>query len=136
MSTESHEIKNKWMDKQVEYNVQNHLRSYKAAFAGFKIGFKYELNFIIELFVMLNVILAGIFLGISKLEWIILILCFGITLSAELMNTSIEALVELKQFNVVVKKVKDLASAAVLIIAIMDIAIGLMIFLPYIRAIF
>ncbi|MBU0976599.1 MAG: diacylglycerol kinase family protein [Patescibacteria group bacterium] len=132
---DSHEIKSKWIDKKVEYNVSNHLRSYKAAISGLKIGFKYELNFIIELFLMLNVVIAGIFLGISKLEWIVLIFCFGITLSAELMNTSIEAMVELKQFNVVVKKVKDLASAAVLIIAIMDIAIGLMIFLPYIKAV-
>ncbi|MDD3647335.1 MAG: diacylglycerol kinase family protein [Candidatus Dojkabacteria bacterium] len=132
---DSHEVKSKWIHRKVDYNVNNHLRSYKAAISGLKIGFKYELNFIIELVLMLNVVLAGIFLGISKLEWIILIFCFGITLSAELMNTSIEALVELKQFNVIVKKVKDLASAAVLIIALMDIIVGLLIFVPYIRVI-
>ncbi len=114
-------------------NLTKHLRSYRAAFSGFKIGTLTELNFQIEVVLGILVIIAGIIFPITKEEWIIIILCIGITLSAELMNTSIEVLGELKRFNKVIKKIKDLAAAAVLTVAIMDIILGIMIFLPYIK---
>ncbi|MFC1780418.1 diacylglycerol kinase family protein, partial [Patescibacteria group bacterium] len=101
--------------------TRKHLRSYKAAFSGLNIALNYELNFQIELIVMVLIIAAGVVFQITKLEWIILTFCIGITLSAELMNTSIEVLGELKRFHAVIKKIKDLAAAAVLAVAVMDI---------------
>lgn len=123
--------KEEWINRKVSYNLKTHVRSYKAALYGFVIAVKYELNFIIELGIAFAAVVLGLFFGISKIEWILVIFLIGITLSAELMNTSIEALVELKRFSPIVKKVKDLAAAAVLIVAVMDVVIGLLIFIPY-----
>ena len=112
--------------------IKKHIRSYKAAFSGLAIAFKTELNFQIELLIMIIVLFAAFVFPITKSEWIIIIFCIGITLSTELMNTSIEVLGELKRFRFVIKKIKDLAAAAVLVVAIMDVILGLIIFLPYI----
>ncbi|MBN2015646.1 diacylglycerol kinase family protein [Candidatus Dojkabacteria bacterium] len=119
--------------KIISSKTKKHLRSYRAAFSGLSIAFNHELNFQIELIAMAGVIIAGIIFPITKLEWIIIIFCIGITLSAELMNTSIEVLGELKRFHSVIKKIKDLAAAAVLAVAIMDVILAVMIFWPYIR---
>lgn len=112
--------------------TKKHLRSYKAAFSGLKIALNHELNFQIELMFMVGILIAGFIFQITKLEWIIIIFCIGITLSAELMNTSIEVLGELKRFHIVIKKIKDLAAAAVLVVAVMDVVLGVIIFAPYI----
>lgn len=117
----------------VEKTVKKHLRSYGAAWDGFKLAFLHELNFQIELVASVVVIFAGQYFQITKLEWIIMIFCIGLTLSAELMNTSIETLAELKRFHKVIKKILDLAAAAVLAIAIMDVILALVIFWPYVR---
>lgn len=123
--------KESWINKKVKYNFRYHLRSYKAAILGVIIALKCELNFIIELSFAVLVLIAAIIFGVTKVEWMILTICIFITLSSELMNTSIESLIELKQFNPVVKKVKDLAAGAVFIVAVMDVIIGVLIFGPY-----
>jgi diacylglycerol kinase len=110
---------------------KKHIRSYKAAFTGIKIAFNHELNFQIELIVMLLIIGLSFYFKITQLEWIIVIFCIGITLSAELMNTSIETLSELKRFHEVIRKIKDLAAAAVFAVAVMDLILGIIIFFPY-----
>ena len=112
--------------------TKKHLRSYKAAFSGLKIALNQELNFQIELIFTVGILIASFIFQITRLEWIIIIFCIGITLSAELMNTSIEVLGELKRFHVVIKKIKDLAAAAVLVAAVMDVILGVIIFTPYI----
>lgn len=116
----------------VKSQAKKHLRSYIAAFNGIKIAFHHELNFQIELIFMFCVVVAGWYFQITPEEWIIIIFCIGITLSAELMNTSIETLSELKKFYEVIKKIKDLAAAAVLAVAVMDLILGVIIFLPYV----
>lgn len=110
---------------------KKHIRSYKAAFTGINIAFNHELNFQIELIVMLLIIGLSFYFKITQLEWIIVIFCIGITLSAELMNTSIETLSELKRFHEVIRKIKDLAAAAVFAVAVMDLILGIIIFFPY-----
>jgi len=112
--------------------VKKHIRSYKAAFSGLNIAFNHELNFQIELILTLLALALSFFFQITKLEWVIVIFCIGITLSAELMNTSIETLSELKRFHEVIRKIKDLAAAAVLAVAVMDVMLGIIIFTPYI----
>ena len=41
------------------------------------------------------VIAAGFFFGITRTEWIVIILCIGVVIAAELFNTAIEKLVDL-----------------------------------------
>lgn len=78
------------------------------------------------------VIAVGFFFGISKLEWLIIILVIGMVISAEIFNTSIEILTDLvsPEENKKAGRVKDLAAGAVLVSAIAAVVLGLLIFLP------
>ena len=79
------------------------------------------------------VIIAGIVLGITRTEWIMVGMCIGTVIAAELFNTAIEKLVDLvsPERHPVAGRVKDIAAGAVLICAVAAAIIGLIIFIPY-----
>lgn len=81
---------------------------------------------------MLLVIIAGFVLKITPGEWMICILLFGLVISSELINTAIETAVDLAmpEKNPKAKLAKDVAAAAVLIMAITAIIIGFILFIP------
>lgn len=79
------------------------------------------------------VTIAGFHFNINRMEWIAVLLCFGLVLAAEAFNTAIERLVNLvsPKRNPIAGDVKDIAAGAVLICAIVAAIIGLLIFMPY-----
>ena len=87
----------------------------------------------IHIIMMFLVIICGIVFQITTPHWIVCILLFAIILSLELVNTAIEALVDLciQDIHPLAKKAKDAAAGAVLISAICAAIIGLIIFIPY-----
>lgn len=113
-------------------------RNVKHAFAGIGYNIRRERSFIIQLFFGLSVILAGILFHILKSEWIIIILTVALVLSLEALNTAIEKVCDrfLSENDTLVKNIKDSAAAAVLIISIASVIIGLLIFLPYVLRLF
>ena len=114
------------------------LKSFKYAFDGIYTGIKEEQNMKIHITIMILVIIFGIMLKISKEEWIICIILFGLVISMELINTAIENTVDLitKEKNEQAKIAKDVAAGAVLVSAIASAIIGLIIFVPKILLIF
>lgn len=108
------------------------LKSFKYAFDGIYTGIKEEQNMKIHITIMILVIIFGIMLKISKMEWIICIILFGLVISMELINTAIENTVDLitKEKNEQAKIAKDVAAGAVLVSAIASAIIGLIIFVP------
>ena len=114
------------------------LKSFKYAFDGIYTGIKEEQNMKIHITIMILVIIFGIMLKISKMEWIICIILFGLVISMELINTAIENTVDLvtKEKNEQAKIAKDVAAGAVLVSAIASAIIGLIIFVPKILLIF
>ncbi len=114
------------------------LKSFKYAFDGIFTGIKEEQNMKIHITIMILVIIFGIMLKISKMEWIICIILFGLVISMELINTAIENTVDLvtKEKNEQAKIAKDVAAGAVLVSAIASAIIGLIIFVPKILLIF
>lgn len=107
-------------------------RSFKFATNGLKEVFKSELNFKVHLFSAVAVVVAGWHFEVSRSEWLAVILCIGLVLAAELINTAIEVLVDLvaPEFNRKAGLVKDIAASAVLVAALMSLAVGLIIFVP------
>lgn len=107
-------------------------KSFGFAVKGIKQSFITELNFKIHLLIAAFVVVAGWGFDISTLEWLALVICIGSVLTAELMNTAIEALVNLvsPEFNPKAGLVKDIAAAAVLVVAVMSLVVGLIIFVP------
>lgn len=83
-------------------------------------------------FLMLCVVAAGFVFRISVSEWCICLILFGMILSLELVNTAMEAVVDLvtEERRPLAKLAKDTAAGAVLIAAIMAAGVGLLIFVP------
>ncbi|MCB2221966.1 MAG: diacylglycerol kinase family protein [Bacteroidetes bacterium] len=108
------------------------LDSFGHAFHGILFAVKTQINLKIHLLIAIVVIAVGFFFGISKLEWLIIILVIGMVISAEIFNTSIEILTDLvsPEENKKAGRVKDLAAGAVLVSAIAAVVLGLLIFLP------
>lgn len=114
------------------------MNSFRYAFNGLKILLKNEHNARIHLFIGIAIVLLGIFLKVSSIEWMIFVFLIGIVFMAEIFNTIIEYLIDYisPTYRNQIKKIKDLGAAAVFVIAISAIILGLIIFLPKIWALF
>ena len=107
-------------------------KSFSYAFKGIDDVVSNEPNMKIHVCVAILVVIMAFLLKISMIEWIILVLFIGLVLAAEVINTTIENLVDMytKDYNERAKVVKDTAAGTVLILAITSAIIGLMIFIP------
>ena len=76
---------------------------------------------------------VGTFVGLTPMEWCICLLLFGMVISLELVNTAVEAVVDLvtEERKPLAKIAKDTAAGAVLFTAIMAVIIGCIIFIPH-----
>ena len=106
--------------------------SLKYAGDGLKYAYKNEQSMTIHIIITLIVIIFGIILNISSYEWIIVVLCIGIMMCFELVNTSIEAAVDLttNEYNEKAKVAKDVAASVSVMFSITSIIVGLIIFVP------
>ena len=86
----------------------------------------------IHIVITILVIVCGILFSISSTEWMFCLLCVGMVVGAEMMNTAIENVVDLAspEQHPLAGKAKDIAAGAVLICAIISVLIGLLIFVP------
>lgn len=107
-------------------------KSFGYAFEGIFAGIRGERNMKIHCFAAVCVIVAGVLFHISVTEWCICLVLFGLILSLELVNTAIEAVVDLvtEDKKPLAKLAKDTAAGAVLIAAVMAAMAGLLIFVP------
>jgi diacylglycerol kinase len=108
------------------------IRSVKFCFHGISYLFRTQQNARIQLVIGIIACGMGAWLGISREDWLILVLTIVVVLMAEAFNTALEALVDLAspEIHPVAKAAKDVGAAAVLISAIGAIVIGVLIFGP------
>lgn len=80
-----------------------------------------ERNMKIHCVMAVLVMIAGIILKLSPVEWCICLALFGLVMALELVNTAVEAVVDLvtSEYKPLAKIAKDTAAGAVLIAAIM-----------------
>ena len=111
---------------------EKHKNPFYYAIKGWGHALKTELNLKFDVLVAILTIVLGIVFKISIHEWIICITLIGLVLSAELMNTSIETVVDMftREKNELAGKAKDISAGAVLILAIASAIVGGMIFIP------
>lgn len=107
-------------------------KSFGYAFQGIFNTIRTERNIKIHCAAAILVMIFGIWLQISKTEWMICFILFGLILALELVNTAVEATVDLftEERKPLAKKAKDAAAGAVLIAAIFAAVIGILIFIP------
>ena len=108
--------------------------SFGYAFEGIWTGIFKERNMKIHCLAIIAVTCAGTLFHITPAEWCICLLLFGLVASLELVNTAVEAVVDLatEEKKPLAKIAKDTAAGAVLFSAIISVIIGLVIFLPYV----
>lgn len=119
-------------DKLKQKGIKRLFKSFKYALEGILYAFKYEQNIIVHALVCILVIILGIILKISHFEWLVCFILFGLVIATELINTSIEAVVDLAcpKKDPLAKIAKDTASGAVLVFALVAVIAGLIIFIP------
>lgn len=107
------------------------LLSFKYSFDGLRYAFYNEQNIIIMFVVGILTMIFGIILKISYVERLVIVLLIGMILSLEMINTAIEAVVNINAKECKNAKIaKDCASGALSILCIFAVLIGLMIFVP------
>ncbi|MGD9579792.1 MAG: diacylglycerol kinase family protein [Vampirovibrionia bacterium] len=107
--------------------------SVKFAVNGINKAFKTQRNFKIMCFIALVVIILSFVFKLEYVEWAVIFVCLFFTMFAEIINTSIESLIDNcygETYSSHAETVKDCTAGAVLLLAIGDILIGFIIFLP------
>ena len=111
----------------------NTLRSsFLAAWCGLVSATQTQRNMRVHLLCAFAAAGLGAMFRISSWEWCSLVLVIAAVLSVELLNTALEATVDLlaPDLHPLARTAKDAAAAAVLVIAIASVILGLVIFLP------
>ena len=108
------------------------INSFKYTIEGLLNTTNVERNLKIHFLVTFCVITLGLMVKLSKMEWVICIILFGLVITAELFNTAFEKTLDYinEDYDADIKFIKDASAAAVLVMAISSAIIGLMIFLP------
>lgn len=110
------------------------IKSFKFAFHGLSVAFKQEQNLrIFFIIVLINIFLA-IILKLTLIEWAIGIVVTTIVITIEILNTSLEELLDMisPEYNGRTKIIKDMIASAALGASICALIIALIIYLPHI----
>lgn len=114
--------------------IHKRLLAFKNAFNGIGAATKSEAHMKIHLLASAVVIVAGFSFGITATEWCLLLLCCGLVIGLEMINSAIERLTDgiYTQTCDQAKYIKDVAAGAVLIAALISGITGGIIFCKYI----
>lgn len=118
--------------KRNPFLLKSRIMSFKYAINGIYQTLLTQHNFWIHLVIMALVVAFGFLTDLSVAEWLIILICIGFVLSAEIFNSAIELLVDIvsPEYNDKAGIVKDMAAGAVLVSAIVSAIVGLFIFVP------
>jgi diacylglycerol kinase (ATP) len=108
------------------------------AWKGVVVLFRTQANARIHSVAAVAAISAGFFFGISYGEWCAIVIVIGLVLTAEAINTAIEAVVDLAspEQHPLAGRAKDVAAGAVLLASVAAAIIGLLVFGPRLLALF
>ena len=106
------------------------LESVRCASNGIRYALANEKNIRVHLIFFILVVIASIILGISKIEFLLILCISAVLFSLELINTAIERLADKvsPEYSEQIGLVKDLMAGAVLASSIFAAIIGLIIF--------
>ena len=107
-------------------------KSFAYALSGLWLAIRHERNLKIHLAVTVAVSALAAWLRVGPRDWAILLLTIALVISAELFNTSLEAVVDIisPDHHDSAKAAKDIAAAAVFVTVIAAVIIGLLILGP------
>lgn len=108
---------------------QKVLRSFRFAGQGMVDLFRFENNAKVHLLLAGLVLAVGGWLGLSRVEWALILTQIGLVWAAEAVNTALEKLSDVVSpgLHPQIKVIKDLSSGAVLILALTAAAVGVVV---------
>ena len=91
-----------------------------------------EHSVMVQFSLMILMIFAGFYFEISREEWMLQILAFGLVLAIEGLNTAVEKIADFihPEFHNRIGFIKDIAAGAVLFAAFSAMAVGALIYVP------
>ncbi len=118
--------------------LERYNKSFHHAIDGIIYVTKYEHNMVIIISATIFACAFGFIFNISLNEWLFIILICGAISACEMMNSAVEATVDLvtTEIHPLAKIAKDTASSATLVLCITALIGGIVIFLPKILALF
>ena len=114
------------------HRAASRLHSFRHAFAGWWYMLRTQRNAWIHAVLSTAAFALGLWLGLDRLEWAMIILAMALVWMAEFVNTALEAVVDLASpdLHPLAKVGKDVAAAAVLVAALAAVVVGLLIMGP------
>jgi len=121
-----------------KFGISRFVKACGYSYDGLKYAYKYEQSMAIHLVVATSIVVIGLVVGLSIMEWLLVLVLMGFVLATELVNTSLEAVVDLisPEYHPLAKIAKDTASAAVGVFSLVAFISGLIIFVPKILELF
>lgn len=112
--------------------IEKYIKSFFNACSGIKYIVKYERNVIIMILASLVALFLGFYFTINNFEWLFIVLSIGLVIGSELINSAIEATIDLitLENNPLAKIAKDTAAGATLVFSLVSFVGTLIIFCP------
>ena len=106
--------------------------SLRDAWRGIISGLLRERNLRLHVLALTGAVVIGILIGLSPLEWVVLLAVSALVLGFELVNSAIEVLLDLIEpgQNELVALAKDMAAGAVLVSALLALSFFVLVMLP------
>lgn len=116
--------------------LEKYIKSFHHAVDGIIYAMENEKNILIMMIATILVFVVSFFLKVSKIELCLVVICIGMVIACELINSAIEACVDLVTIkeHPLAKIAKDCASGASLVLSITSLFIAGIIFIPKIIA--
>jgi len=104
--------------------------SFFYAISGILYAFKTQRNIKIHFMVAILIIIISVLLKLNTIELLIVFLTIAMVLTAEMINTAIEAVVDMftHEYHLLARVAKNVAAGAVLISALNAVIVGYLIF--------
>ena len=104
------------------------IKKFKPAIEGLIVAFK-DKSCLIQILLAFIALIFAILLDFNYLEMIVVLLCIGLVIVSEIINTALETLCNKVEINEepLIKKAKDLAAGAVLLACLVAIIVGIII---------
>ena len=121
------------MSELPDFSFAARARSFRYAARGVVALLRSQHNAWIHAVASVAVVGLGFFVGLSRVEWCLVVLAMTAVWSAEAVNTAIEALCDVASpdLHPLVERAKDVAAAAVLLAAVGAVVVGLLVFGPH-----
>lgn len=112
---------------------KNYWTSIRHALHGFRYFYRYESNSYLHSFAAILVILIGVWVQLSRTEWLWILLAIAVVFITEIINSALERLCDkiTLENDTDIKIIKDLSASSVLFASIFAVVIASIIFIPY-----